>query len=120
MLRARQKLGKYRIIKRLAKGPLADVYEALDTIHKTHVALKLPKTSGGIDEDDFVREVRVAIGLQHPTILSVTDASYIDGKFVIVMPLGKESLADRMTRRMSTESALQIARQAITAVAFAH
>ena len=120
LLRARQKLGKYRIIKRLAKGPLADVYEAFDTIHKEHVALKLPKTSGGLDEDDFAREVRVAISLEHKNILSVRDASYIDNKFVIVMPLGKESLADRMTRRMSTESALQIARQAIDAVAFAH
>lgn len=120
MLRARQKLGKFRIIRRLANGPLAAVYEASDTIHKSRVALKIPKTTGGIDEDDFLREVQVAIKLQHPNILSVHDASYIDSHFVIVMPLGKESLADRMERRMSTERALEIARQAIASVAHAH
>lgn len=120
MLKARQKLGKYKIVRRIATGPLADVYEAADTIHKNRVALKLPKTSGGIDEDDFLREVQVAIKLQHPNILSVRDARYIDEQFVIVMPLGKESLADRMERRISTETALEIASQAIAGVAFAH
>ncbi len=120
MLRARQKIGKYRIVRRIASGPLADVYEAADTIHKNRVALKIPKTSGGIDEDDFLREVQVALKLKHANILSVRDASYIDDNFVIVMPLGKESLADRMVRRMSTARAIDIATQAIAAVAHAH
>ena len=48
MLRARQKLAKYRIISRIASGPLADVYKAFDTIHKTRVALKIPKMSSGL------------------------------------------------------------------------
>ena len=43
MLKARQKLGKFRIEKRLANGPLAAVYQAYDTIHDEHVALKLPQ-----------------------------------------------------------------------------
>ena len=71
MLRARQKLGKYRITGRISSGPLADVYRAIDTIHKTKVALKLPKTSGGVSEEEYLHEVQVAVKLQHPNILSV-------------------------------------------------
>ena len=43
MLKARQKIGKYRILKRIASGPQADVYKAFDTIHHVRVALKIPK-----------------------------------------------------------------------------
>ena len=42
-LRARQKIGKYRILSRIASGPLADVYRAYDTIQNINVALKIPK-----------------------------------------------------------------------------
>ena len=106
MLRARQKLGKYRIIGRIASGPLADVYSAMDTVHKTRVALKLPKEEHGASHEDFIREVQLAIKLDHPNILKVQDASFIDDQFVIAMELGIESLADRIVRRISTASAL--------------
>ena len=66
MLRARQKLGKYRILGRIASGPLADVYRAADTIHKTRVALKVPKLGNGIGSEDFLHEVQVAFKLDHP------------------------------------------------------
>ncbi len=120
MLRARQKLGKYRIIKRIASGPLADVYAAQDTIHNTRVALKLPKNSHGATDEDFIREVRLAFRLDHPAILKIQDASHVDGQFVIAMELGIESLADRIIRRISTTTALELAEQAIAALAHAH
>ncbi len=120
MLRARQKLDKYRIISRIASGPLADVYKAFDTVHQTKVALKIPKTSGSVTEEEYLREVKVAAKLKHPNILSVQNASYIDDKFVIAMDLGDESLADRIVRRISTARALDLAAQALSSLAFAH
>ena len=120
MLRSRQKLDKYRILGRIASGPLADVYKAFDTIHKKRVALKIPKTSGGISDEEFLHEVQVAVKLKHPNILSVQNASYIDGEFVIAMDLGEESLADRIVRRISTARALDLAGQALSSLAFAH
>ena len=120
MLRARQKLGKYRIVKRLASGPLADVYVAADTIHRTRVALKIPKSDGYVDTDDFLREVQIAARLNHPNILAIQDASYIDDHFVIAMELGIETLADRIGRRISTAHAIELADQALTALAYAH
>lgn len=119
MLRPRQKLGKYRIVRRLSTGPLATVYQAFDTILGTRVALKIPVDGTGA-EHDFVHEARVANRLVHPNILSIRDASYIDKHFVIVMALGLESLGDRLERRISQELAMSLATQALAAVAFAH
>ena len=120
MLRIRQKLGKYRITGRIANGPLADVYRAFDTIHKTNVALKIPKVSTDISHDDFLREVQVAARLKHANILSVQNASFIGDRFVIAMELGVESLAERINRRTSTVLALDLAGQALAALAYAH
>ena len=120
MLRARQKIGKYRITGRIASGPLADVYRAYDTIQKRRVALKIPKADTHTGHEEFLHEVQVATKLQHPNILAVLNASYIDGHFVIAMELGEESLADRIERRISTARALDLAGQAIAALAHAH
>lgn len=120
MLRTRQKLGKYRILGRIASGPLADVYKAADTIHRTRVALKIPKTDDHTSPDDYLREVQIAARLKHPNILTVQDASFIDGNFVISVELGTESLADRIERRMSTKHAIELAEQALAALAYAH
>ena len=120
MLRVRQKIDKYRILGRIASGPLADVYSAYDTIQKTRVALKLPKSADGVSDAEILHEVQVATKLRHPNILAVLNASYIEGRFVIAMELGEESLADRVERRISTARALDLAEQALAALAFAH
>ena len=120
MLKARQRVGKYRILGRIASGPLADVYRAQDTIQKIKVALKIPKSGYGTGHEEFLREVRVATKLRHPNILSVLNASYIDDQFVIAMELGEESLADRIERRISTTRALDLASQALASMAHAH
>ena len=120
MLRVRQKIGKYRILGRIASGPLADVYRAYDSIHKERVALKIPKFGNDADEEEVLHEVQVAIKLKHPNILPVLNASYIDDSFVIAMELGDESLADRIERRMSTAGALDLAGQGLAALAHAH
>ena len=122
LLRARQKLGKYRIERRLANGPRAAVYRAYDTIHGVKVALKIPH-AGIMDEDfldEFRREARLSVRMEHGNVLPIQNASFIDDLFVIAMPLGIETLADRMTRRMSTQLALDFSTQALAAVAHAH
>ncbi len=120
MLRARQKLGKYKILGRIASGPLADVYRASDTIHRTRVALKIAKSGDKVNHEDFLHEVQIATRLRHPNILQVQDASFIDGHFVIAMELGDKSLGDRIERRIATAHAMRIAEQALSALAFAH
>ena len=120
MLRARQKIGKYRILGRIASGPLADVYRAYDSIQKQRVALKIPRQDHHTVHEEFLHEVQVATKLQHPNILSVLNASYIDDHFVIAMELGEESLGDRIERRISMSRALELGGQAIAGLAHAH
>jgi serine/threonine-protein kinase len=82
--------------------------------------LKVPKLEHGVTHEDFIREVQVAVKLHHPNILEIRDASIIDDHFVIAMELGMESLADRIVRRISNSSALDLADQALAALAHAH
>lgn len=122
LLRARQQLGKYRIERLLSDGPRASVYRAYDTIHGVKMALKIPHADLLDDDflDEFRHEARLSVRMEHPNVLPIQNACFIDDNFVIAMPLGVETLGDRMTRRMSTQTALDFTKQALAAVAHAH
>lgn len=121
-LKKRQKIGKYRIERRLAEGPYASVFEAMDTIEGVRVALKIPNIVATDKHylDDFKREVRLAARLYHPNILPLKDASFIGEHFVIATPLGAGTLAQRMTRRMSMATMISYTEQLLDALAYAH
>ncbi|MCH2129206.1 MAG: serine/threonine protein kinase [Pirellulaceae bacterium] len=121
-LRTRQRLGKYRIVKRLADGGFASVYHAQDTIEGLPVALKVPHPDL-VDKEmlaDFRNEVRLTARLEHPHILPLKNADYIDGRLVVAFPLGEKTLADRLRSRMSMRAALLLAEQMLEGVAYAH
>ncbi len=122
ILRSRQSLGKYRVEKLLARGGFAEVYRAFDTIEGLRVALKIPYAHL-IDQDlldGFRKEVRLTAQLDHPNILPVKNAAFIDTHFVIVLPLGERSLSDRLKSRMSFGLALDYTGQMLEGLAFAH
>ncbi|MEE9393445.1 MAG: serine/threonine-protein kinase [Planctomycetota bacterium] len=122
MLRARQRIGKYRIIRRIGGGGFASVFEAQDTIEGVAVALKVPHPRE-LDGDARIaleNEVRHAIKLDHPNILPPKNATIAGGHFVVAYPLGEKSLADRLRRRLATRVALDFAEQAQAALAYAH
>ena len=122
VMKARQKLGKYRIERRLANGGFAVVYQAMDTIEGIRVALKVPHNVN-IDDSvlrEFRHEVRMTAKLDHPNILPLKNASFIDDRFVIVFPLVERSLDDRLRRRLSLHTAMYYSEQLIEAVAYAH
>ncbi len=122
MLKSRQKLGKYRIERRLATGGFGTVFRAMDTIEGIRVALKIPHAAVVSDHliDNFRKEVRLTAKLEHQNILPLKDASFIDDHFVIVFPLGEKSLGDRLRSRMSIQTILDLSEQMIEAVAYAH
>jgi serine/threonine-protein kinase len=121
-LRARQRVGKYRIERLLAQGGFADVYRAQDTIEGIPVALKVPRAdllgSGGMD--DIRREVRMTSRLEHPNVLHVKNADVIDGRFLIAYPLGEGTLDERLRKRLSTRAALDYGEQLLLALAYLH
>jgi serine/threonine-protein kinase len=122
MIRINQRLGKYKIERKLGEGGFANVYRAKDTIEGVAVALKIlaPQYLHKDTLDDFRREVRIAAKLHHPNILPLKNADLIDRHFVMTFPLGQESLADRLERRISTRISLEYLHQLLDAVSHAH
>ncbi len=121
-LRPRQKLAHYRIVRYLASGGYAEVYHAVDTILGIPCALKLPHPHLIDDEslDDFRREVRISARLDHPNIMPIFSAFFVDGRFVVVSPLGEGTLSDRLESRLPARTALDFTAQILEALAFAH
>ncbi len=121
-IRARSRVGKYSVQKRIARGGFADVFRALDTIEGIPVALKVPHAHL-IDDETlalFRKEVRITARLDHPNILPIKTAAFEQEQFVIVYPLGQESLEDRLERRAPLRTVVHWIEQMLEALAYAH
>lgn len=121
-LKVRSRLGKYRIEACLAEGSYSNVYRAYDTIECIRVALKIPHSHLANETflDAFRQEARLAAKIQHPLFLGLKDASIIDGNFVMTSQLGIESLADRLSRRLSSRNLTLFIDQSLEALATLH
>ena len=121
-LRLRSRIGKYRIEARLMEGSYSNVYRAFDTIEGHRVALKIPHPHLADETflEGFRKEARLGSRIQHPHILSLKDASLIDGHFVMAYPLGSESLSDRLARRVSSTNLELIIEQCLEGLAELH
>lgn len=121
-LRVGSRLGKYRLLKRIGSGGYAEVYSAIDTLLGIKVAIKVPLQSVMSPQllDEFRREARLTMKLDHPNIQPIRDATFIDGHFVIISPLGEQTLDDRLSKRMAFETSFDIITQLLSAVAHAH
>jgi serine/threonine-protein kinase len=120
--RAKQKLGKYIIERKLGEGGFSVVYQARDSIEGIRVALKIPHAHliTGAAMEDFRKEVRLVARMEHPNILPLKNAQFIDEYFVIVTPWGLMTLEERLYRRLPFETAVDFAGQILSAVAYAH
>jgi serine/threonine-protein kinase len=121
-LRVGSRLGKYRLERRIGSGGFATVYSASDTLLGIKVALKIPLPSHVSPEllDEFRREVRLTMKLDHPNILPIRDATFIDDFFVIVTKLAEKTLDDRLRKRMAFDTAFNIIEQLLEGVSHAH
>lgn len=120
--KTRQKVGKYIIEGQVGSGGFSVVYKAFDSIEGVRVALKVPFAHHLSDSllADFRKEVRLVASLDHPNILRLKNADFVDKHFIVAFPLGERSLAERMRHRMSSSLALDFSEQIIRAVAHAH
>jgi serine/threonine protein kinase len=122
MVRVGQRLGKYRLKRRVARGGFGDVYEAYDNIEGISVALKIP-LDGTLQSEslgDFRREVRITAKLDHPNIMPIKNADFLDGVFTIVQPLGCCSLDERLQKRLNFATKLDYIEQMLAGLAHAH
>jgi serine/threonine-protein kinase len=76
-LKIRQRLGKYRIERKLGAGGFAAVYQAMDTVQGIRVALKVPHSQYTTETvlTNFRREIRTTAPLEHDNIPSRTPVS---------------------------------------------
>ena len=121
-IKARQSLGKYRIQRKLGAGGFMEVWQALDTVEGIQVALRVPHQHLITPEmlKDLGKEVRLTAGLDHPNILPIKNAEFIDSRLVVAYPLGEKTLGDRMQHRMTQQVALELAEQLLEALDYAH
>ena len=79
---------RYKIIKLIGRGGMAEVYLALDTILNRDVAVKVLKSDMSSDDvalERFRREASATTYLSHPNIVDVYDVGDDDNKHFIVM-----------------------------------
>jgi len=83
-----QSIGRYRILKELARGGQGEVYLAEDGKLKRRVALKILRGLGSLSEGvlaRFRREAEVASRLDHPGICTVYESGFEGGLAYIAM-----------------------------------
>ena len=116
--------GRYRILRRLGAGGMAEVWCAEDTQLDRKVALKILQPRFAQDNEfveRFRREASSAAGLQHPNVVNVYDRGEFDGTYYIAMEYVEgASLRDLINQGMSVDAAIGVVRQILAAARFAH
>ena len=118
--------GRYRIVRRLGSGGMADVYCADDTHLGRQVALKVLHRRFAQDQEfveRFRREAKSAAGLSHPNVVGVFDRGDHEGTYYIAM----EYLTGRTLKEivgaeapLEQERVIDLGMQILAAAGFAH
>jgi len=118
---------RYRVVRHIANGGMASVWEAHDELLARAVAVKL--LGSHLSEDErarqrFQREARAAAGLSnHPNVVTIYDVGEHDGRTFMVMELLKGgTLADKLRSgdEIDPRTALRWLREAASALDAAH
>ncbi len=78
---------RYELVRHLARGASADVYEAVDRVLERPVAVKVCRAASAIDRRRFDTEMLVMAGLSHRALVEVYDAGEQDGEGFLVLEL---------------------------------
>lgn len=128
--RTGQQVDKYRLVRRLGAGGMAEVYEAIRTDHiRNRVALKLLHAYFASEPDyrrRFEQEARILSGLEHPGIVKIVDFGVLSTgeSFLAMEYLQGVSLAARLADstgdRIPVDAAVQLGFQVAGALASVH
>jgi serine/threonine-protein kinase len=118
--------GRYELIRRIARGGMAEVFLAHDQLLDRPVALKVLFPELSIDRsfvERFRREAQAAANLSHPNIVSVYDWGEEDGTYFIVMEFVSGRPLSALIRdegSLLPDRAASIGADVAAALAFAH
>jgi eukaryotic-like serine/threonine-protein kinase len=115
---------RYRLLRRIGSGGMADVWLAEDPHLQRRVALKVLHRRFVQDREfveRFRREAEAAASLSHPNIVAVFDRGDVDGTYYIAMQLLEgRSLKELIDQGLTPEQAAGLIRQVLEAAGFAH
>jgi eukaryotic-like serine/threonine-protein kinase len=116
--------GRYRLLRRIGSGGMADVWLAEDAHLQRRVALKILHGRFAQDREfveRFRREAEAAAGLQHPNVVAVFDRGDVDGTYYIAMQLLEgRSLKTLIDQGLTPEQAVALIRQVLEGAGFGH
>jgi tetratricopeptide (TPR) repeat protein len=115
--------GRYRMITRIGRGGMGDVWRADDLVLETPVALKLLFSAGPEARQRILNEVRLARRITHPAVCRVFDVGEAEGRVFFSMELVHgEDLATLLKRagRLPSEKVVEIGHQLSAGLHAAH
>ncbi len=128
-----ERFGRYEILSELGRGAMGVVYKARDPRINRVVAVKTISLAGQPPDEEkdfrarFLREAEAAGRLSHPGIVTIFDAGeeaethtpYLVMEFVGGQSLDK-LISSQVERKLSVETALQLAAELADALDYAH
>jgi beta-lactam-binding protein with PASTA domain/predicted Ser/Thr protein kinase len=117
--------GRYRVLRKLGSGGMADVYLAEDEELGRRIAIKILNERHASDEqfvERFRREAKNAAGLSHPNIVQIYDRGEAEGTYYIAMEyLEGRTLKETAARQpLPLREAIGYVREILAALRFAH
>jgi serine/threonine-protein kinase len=117
---------RYRMIRKLGGGGMADVYLAEDQELGRRVAIKILHDRYANDDqfvERFRREAKHAAGLSHPNVVSIFDRGETNGSYYIVMEYVEGKTLKELIRSRGPcpiPVAIAYTRQILSALRYAH
>ncbi len=116
-------IGRFKIVREIAKGGQGTVYLANDTQLERQVAIKLLRTTSAQKKDSLLREARLTSKFQHPNIVTLYDAGEHEGvPYLVSAYIEGETLASLLKRSGSLPLSLaaRMAAGILDGLAYAH
>jgi serine/threonine-protein kinase len=116
--------GRYRVLRKIGSGGMADVWLAEDSHLQRQVALKVLHSRFAQDREfveRFRREAESAASLHHPNVVAVFDRGDVDGTYYIAMQyLHGRSLKQLIDIGLTPAQSVYLIRQVLEGARFAH
>ncbi len=121
--------GRYQLLRQVASGGMASIYEGFDTRLDRKVAVKIMHSHLAQDEqfvDRFIREAKAAAALSHPNIVAVQDQGWnqngTPAVFIVMEMVEGHTLREYLHEqgRLSDRDGIRFLLPVLSALAAAH